>query len=168
MNSAVLHVIGFFRGQPWLVTRFLLTSAGRGIAALAVILLVREFLSSVSVGVAASGLTGARIAGGAASPWLIAFLLVMAFCGSALLSYDNQIVQQRLIAILELGTIERVVRHILTLTIGHFDQQSSGDMIHAVCHDISELRAIVFAAIRIFSAGVLAIALTASALWLSP
>lgn len=82
---------------------------------------------------------------------MLAALLVCVFVGASLLDYDNQVVQQRIIKIVELGMMERLIRHLLSLSVPFFDRQSHGDIVHAVRQDVSELRMVILAVARLFS-----------------
>lgn len=162
------HVVRLFRWEKRLIARFAATALGRSAASLAVILLIKEFLAGAvgtQEGLAAS--LGASL-GSMGALWLTAGALFACYVTSALCAYDNQVTQQRIVKILELGMMERLIRHLLTLSVPFFDRQEPGDIIQAVRQDISELRQVVTGLANIVFEGLLAVALFVSALVLSP
>jgi subfamily B ATP-binding cassette protein MsbA len=142
------------RGHRRLVAAFVLTSVGRSALLAAAMLLIREFL--------------ARALGGTATLGGLAALLAAAFVGAGVLSYHNAVIQQRMVKILELGMMERLVRHLLSLSVSALDRQSHGDVIQAVRQDVSDLRAVVISLAKLFLESVTALGLLASAAWLGP
>lgn len=162
------YVAALLRDRPGLVLRFAITSVGRSALSMAAILLIREFLSGIVS--ERRGLAGAiaSAAGPRAALALLAALLIGAFVGSSILNYRNEVIQQRIIKVLELGMMERLIRHLLRLSVPFFDRQSHGDIVQAVRQDVSELRMVVVSVARLFLEGILALGLFASALWLSP
>ena len=162
------HIIRLFRFERRLLARFVLTAVGRAATSMIVILLIRDFLGGV-LG-ERGGLAGvvSGTLGTAWALWAVATLLVAAYVGGSLLSYDNQVAQQRIIKVLELGMMERLIRHLLALSVPFFDRQSHGDIIQAVRQDVSNLRTVVISLANVFLEGVLAVALVISAVWLSP
>lgn len=129
-----------FRSQKLLLARFIVTALGRAGASLAVILLVRNFLG------AALGEPGGwfedigTALGGPTALWIIAGLVVFAYVVGSLFNYDNQVVQQRIIKVIELGMMERLIRHMLSLSVTFFDRQSHGDLIQAIRQDVTKFR----------------------------
>jgi ATP-binding cassette, subfamily B, bacterial MsbA len=162
------HVIELFRHQKRALARFAATSIGRSALATASILLMKEFLGGI-IG-ETGGLAGAvtTAVGPQAALSILAVLLVGTYVGASVMTYDNEVMQQRLVKILELGMMERLIRHLLVLSVSVFDRQSHGDIVHAVRQDVSELRIVVLSLSRLVMEGVLAIGLLASAIWLSP
>ncbi len=156
------------RSETRLVVRFALTAAGRSLLTVAGVLLIREFLGGVLGGGdgLASVVSGAL--GANAALWVVAGLLVATYVAASLCNYDNQVTQQRLVKALELGLVDRLIRHLLTLSISFFDRQSHGDIIQAVRQDISQLRVTVMSFGRMLIEGVLALGLLACAVWMSP
>ena len=129
---------------------------------MAIILLMRQFLSAV-----AAPSSGVEASGGAAL-WGIAALLVGAYVGASLLDYDNQVVRQRIVKAVELGLMERLVRHLLMLSVGFFDRTSQGDLIQAVRQDVADLRAIVLSCGTLVMESAVALGLAGVAIWMSP
>ncbi len=151
-----------------LVARFMVTAAGRAAASMAVILLIREFLSGVLGEGGGLAAWAAAKFGTAPALWMVAGLMVGSYLCGSLLNYDNQVSQQRIIKIVELGLMERLIRHLLSLSVPFFDRQSHGDIIQAVRQDVTQLRIVIISLANILLDGVLAVALLAVALWLSP
>ncbi len=168
MNLPLRHAASLFRHQKRIVVRFAFTSLGRMGLSVASILLIKEFLSGViqDSGGLASAL--ADSVGASAALWIVASLLVLTYLGAALMSYDNTVVQQRIVKILELGLMERLIRRMLTLSVLFFDRHSQGDLIQAVRQDVSMVRQSVVSFARMFLDGTLAIGLLVTAVWMSP
>ena len=157
-----------FRREKRLLARFVVTALGRAGASMAAIFLIKDFLTGVLGGAhGVAGLMSAR-SGEVTALWLVAFLLVVAYVGGSLLSYDNQVAQQRIVKILELGMMERLIRHLLTLSVPFFDRQSHGDIVQAVRQDVTNLRTTVQSIANLFLEGTHALALLVAVVWLSP
>jgi ABC-type multidrug transport system fused ATPase/permease subunit len=150
------HIQSVSRSHPRLVLRFALTSIGRTALTMGSILLIREYL------VLASAL------GASAALALVALLFVISSAGASALNYDNQVSQQRLIKVVELGMMERLIRHLLRLSVGFFDSRSHGDIIQAVRQDVTNLRVATLALARIVLELPMVGGLVLTAIWLSP
>ncbi len=162
------YIITLLRHEKPLVARFVVTSVARSALTMASILLIRDFLAGAigEVGGWAGAATNAF--GQTATLWLVAILLVGSYVGASLFNYWNQVAQQEIIKVLELGMMERLIRHLLGLSVPFFDRQSHGDIIQAVRQDVSELRSVVLSWGRIFLEATVALGLFIAALWLSP
>lgn len=168
MNKALALPLELVRHEPRLLARFILASVGRAALAAATILLIREFLSGV-LG-ESEGLAG-RVAGryGAEGAlWVVAALLLLAHLGATLLTYDSRVSQQRIVKVVELGTMNRLIRHLLSLSVSFFDERTHGDLIQTVRQDVSHLRTSAMAAATILLESVQALFLIAVAIVLSP
>lgn len=168
MRLPLEHLAPLFRRQRRLLARFIVTALGRAGAALAVILLVRNFLSATLGEPGGLSHDIATALGGPAALWIIAGLLILTYVVGSLFNYDNQVVQQRIIKVIELGMMERLIRHILTLSVTFFDRQSHGDIIQAIRQDVTHFRILVLSLAGLFFEAALASALLVSALWISP
>jgi ABC-type multidrug transport system fused ATPase/permease subunit len=84
------------------------------------------------------------------------------------LNYANTMIQLRIGEVVELRLAERVIRHLLTLSIPFFDRQSHGDIIQAVRHDVTEIRMTVRALCLLLVDGSIAAALLAGVISLAP
>ena len=151
-----------------LLVRFIVSSTGRAATSMAVIFFIREFLAS-----AVQDETGfTRLVGDLLGPsavlWVVAGLLLLTYMLGAVFLYDNQIVVQRLIKVIELGVMERLIRHLLELSVPYADRQQSGDIIQTLRTDVSQLRMVVHAAANIVLEAFVVVALLAMAAWISP
>lgn len=169
MRESVAQIIlPLFHRRKSLLIRFVFSSFGRALTSMAVIYFIREFLAgAVSE---PTGLVHALVGtqGRPAVLWLSAtLLLVTYFCG-ALLYYDNQLVVQRMIKVIELGVMERVIRQLFTLSVPFADRQSHGDIIQTVRTDITQLRMVVQALADIFLETAVVLALLITAMCISP
>ncbi len=150
------------------MSRFFITSVGRSALSLATILLIRDYLAALFAEPGAVTGPGGALVGPGAGLWLIGGLLVASYVGASLLNYDNLVVQQRIVKVVELGLMERLIRHLLGLSVPFFDRQSHGDIIQAVRQDVSDLRAAIIAMARLILETVVALGLFIAALALSP
>ena len=168
MKKALALPLELVRHEPRLLARFILASVGRAALAAATILLIREFLSGV-LG-ESEGLAG-RVAdrfGAEGALWVVAALLLLAHLGATLLTYDSRVSQQRIVKVVELGTMNRLIRHLLSLSVSFFDERTHGDLIQTVRQDVSHLRTSAMAAATIIVESVQALFLIAVAIVLSP
>jgi subfamily B ATP-binding cassette protein MsbA len=163
--AQIRELLRFHRG---LMAKFALTSLGRMALSMAGILLIREFLAGAigEAGGLSSKLSG--YFGEATTLWIVAVVFAATYVGSSMLNYANQIIQQRIVKIVELGTMVKLIRHLLRLSVPFFDRRSHGDIIQAVRSDVTDLRATTMALARIFLDGTLALGFLAAAVWLSP
>ncbi|WP_179137214.1 ABC transporter transmembrane domain-containing protein [Candidatus Entotheonella palauensis] len=151
-----------------LLVRFTLTSCGRSAASLAVILLIREFLGGVLADENRTSAVVADAVGVTGMLWATAGLLLGVYVLGSLCTYDNHVTQMRMIKVLELGTMEDLVRHLLRLSVPFFDRQSHGDIMQAVREDVTRLRQVVTALIDICVEGCVALGLVIATVMLSP
>ncbi|HUF31217.1 MAG TPA: ABC transporter ATP-binding protein [Gemmatimonadaceae bacterium] len=168
MRAMLALPLELVRHEPKLLARFTLASIGRAALAAATILLIREFLSGVL------GQSGG-LAGGVADRfgpegalWAVAALLLLAHLGATLLTYDTRVSQQRIVKVVELGTMDRLIRHLLSLSVSFFDERTHGDLIQTVRQDVSHLRTSAMAAATIVLESIQALFLIAVAIVLSP
>lgn len=161
------HFRALFAADPWLVLRFGGTSLGRSLAGLATILLTKSFLAGVLGATEAGGAAGQASAGTLAL-WSAALLLFLANVVGSLLAFDNRVTQQRMVRLIELRMMERLIRHLLQLSVAFFDRQSPGDILQAVRQDVVAVRSLVFSVAGIVLEAATALGLFVAALWLSP
>jgi subfamily B ATP-binding cassette protein MsbA len=150
------HILAVSRSHPRLVLRFAGTSLGRTALTMGSILLIREYLALASA------------LGASAALALVALLFVLSSVGASALNYDNQVSQQRLIKVVELGMMERLIRHLLRLSVSFFDSRSHGDVIQAVRQDVTNLRVATLALAKIVLETPMVAGLVITAIWLSP
>jgi ABC-type multidrug transport system fused ATPase/permease subunit len=148
--------LGFLRREPLLLVRFALSSLGRAGATAVTILLIREFLSAVLNTHDMGAL------------WKVVALLFLAHLVSAFLNYDARIAEQRIVQVVELGTMDRLIRHILSLSVGFYDRRTHGDLMTAVRQDVGNVRLIAMSAATMCIEAILALGLMIAAISLSP
>lgn len=165
--KAYRYVLTLFRLDRGLVLRFAVTSLGHSATSLAVILLLRDLLAGIVAGGLATP-TWATLLGPERGLWVVAAMLWFTFLAGTLLSLDNQVTQQRMVKALEMGLIERLLRHLLGMSVSYFERQSHGDILQAVRADVTELRTVIFGLAKLVLDGVTAMGLLAAAYWLSP
>lgn len=133
------------RPHPWLVTRFTIGSLGRAGMTAASILLIQEFLAEV--------LGQGRGFGFAISPesalWITVALLLLVSLSAAVFNYDSQVTQQKIVKAIELGTMERMIRHLLSLSVGFLDRRTHGDLLQSIRQDVTQMRMVVLSTARI-------------------
>ena len=151
-----------------LLVRFGLASLARSGFSLAILVLVQQFLAGVLAG--RSGMAGYLAVHLGRTPALcaVAGLLFLSYCGLSALTYEGQMVEQRIIRAFELGLLNRLVRHLLTLSVGFFERQSHGDLIQAIRLDVSKARNAAAACVRMGLESAQAAGYVAGALWISP
>jgi ABC-type multidrug transport system fused ATPase/permease subunit len=157
-------LLRLLRPHPGLVARFALASLGRAALTAASILLIREFLAGV-LGHEQKLLAGFSIE---TALFIVAGLLLVANLGAAALNYDSHVSQQKIVRAIELGTMERIIRLMLILSVGFFDRRTHGDLLQGVRQDVSQLRAVVLAAASVILEALQAAALIVAAISLSP
>ncbi len=167
MKRSLALPLQLLRREPGLVARFAAASMGRAALTGAGILLIREFLAAVlgqSAGFA--GLVeryGIRM-----SLWSVVGLLLVALLGSALLTYSARLNEQRIVAVVELGTMDRLIRHILSLSVGYFDRRTHGEIVQTIRQDVTHVRNVVVSSANMLLDALQAIALMVAAISLSP
>ena len=168
MSASTTFPLQLLRHRPILVLRFLLGSLGRAALTSATILLIHQFLAAV-LGQPGGWLS--EVLGGAGVQlslgWVIA-MLVIAQLGAVGLAYDSRISEHRILAAVELGTMERVIAHILGLSVDFFDARTHGELIQSVRNDVTNLRLVVAAQSSLLLETTQAVGLMAVATRLSP
>ena len=64
--------------------------------------------------------------------------------------------------------MEKIIRHLLGLSVHYFNRQSKGDLVQAIRQDVINLRQSANAYATIIRGALMALSLTAAVLWLSP
>lgn len=164
MKRLFLMLYRLFRPHPGLVARFVATSLGRAGLTAASILLIREFLSGV-LGAQRGLVQGISIE---ASLFIVVGLLLVANLGAAALNYDSQVSQQKMVKAIELGTMERLIRLFLMLSVGFLDRKSHGDLLQSVRQDVTQVRSVVLCTAGVLLESLQAAALICAAISLSP
>ena len=169
MNRSTINLIAsLFRCQKLLLVRFFVTSTGRALTSMAVIFFIREFLASaVNEGTGFTQVVADSF-GTAAVLWIVAGLLLLTYTCGAVFFYDNQIVVQRIIKVIELGVMERLIRHLLALSVPYADRQRTGEVIQTLRNDVSQMRMVVHAAANMLLESFVVVGLLIMATWISP
>ena len=155
------------RRKPSLAAQFAISSLGRAALTGATILLVRELLGGVLGRENGIARRLADTYGASAALGVVAAVLIATQIGAALLTYSAQVSQQRLVAAVELGTMERLITHLLGLSAGFFDRRTHGDVIQTLRQDVSQLRTVAVAVATMLLDALSAIALIGAAAVLS-
>lgn len=167
MKRSIALPIELLRREPSLLTRFAAASLGRAALTGAGILLIREFLAAV-LGQSAGFASLVQRYGIRLSLWSVVGLLLVAMLGSALMTYSARINEQRIVAVVELGTMDRLIRHILSLSVGYFDRRTHGEIVQTIRQDVTHVRMVVLSAANMLLDALQAIALMVAAIMLSP
>ncbi len=151
-----------------LLLRFVLTSLVRSVFSMAILVLMQQFLAGVLAG--QGGLAGylAGRLGRTPALYAVAALLFFSYLASSALTYGAQVAEQRLVRAFELGLLDRLVRHLLTLSVGFFERQSHGDLIQAIRMDVTHARDAAAACVAMALEATLAAGYLAGAIWISP
>ena len=163
MKQSLALPFRLLRDEPRLVARFTFASLGRAGLTAATILLIRDFLGGV---LGARDNAAVRSAG--AGLWTAVLLLLVAFLGAALLTYDSRITEQRIVKVIELGTMERLIGKLLGLSVGFFDRRTHGDLIQSVRQDVTQLRMVTLSVANLVLEALQAAGLMVAAILLSP
>lgn len=138
-------LIRLLRPHPGLAVRFTVASIGRAAMTAASILLIREFLAGV--------LGQGRAFGFSVSPesalWITVGLLLLVSLSAAVFNYDSQVTQQKIVKAIELSTMERLIRHLLGLSVGFLDRRTHGELIETIRQDVTQMRMVVLSTARI-------------------
>lgn len=156
MKESLALPFRLLRREPGQLLRFAVVSIGRAALISFSILLIYRFLA----GVLAKGDTQ--------SLWPVVGMLLLAQLGAAALGYDARLSEQRLVNVIELGTMDRLIRHIISMSAGFFDGRTHGDLVQSVRQDVTNLRLVTMAAAQLLFESVQAIGLIAVAVSLSP
>ena len=162
MKQSLALPFRLLRDEPRLVARFAIGSLGRSALTAGTILLIRDFLG---------GTLATRSAHATVHPaglWTVVVLLFVAFLGAALLTYDTRVTEQRIVKVIELGTMERLIQQLLGLSVGFFDRRTHGDLIQSVRQDVTQLRMVTLAVANLGLEAVQAAGLLVAAIVLSP
>jgi ABC-type multidrug transport system fused ATPase/permease subunit len=168
MSGSLALPLHLLRRKPVLVVRFLIGSLGRAVLTAATILLLHQFLAAV-LGQPGGWLTGAlRHIGVELSLWPVVALLAIVQLGAVVLAYDSRVSEHRILTVVELGTLERLIAHILSLSADFFDARTHGELIQTVRTDVASLRQVVASQSTLLLEATQAMGLIAVATRLSP
>lgn len=162
------YVVDAFRDRKRLVALFVATSLGRTFASIAMVLMIQQFLSVVlGKGGRLAGVIS-HVFGSANVLWVMVGLLLIAFLAAPALECWNSIVTQRAVEVLELRLMERLIRHLLGLSVQYFDRRTHGDLIQALRQDVVQLRMMVSSWANVLLEGTLVAGMWCVLVWLSP
>jgi subfamily B ATP-binding cassette protein MsbA len=167
VKQSIVLPVQLLRREPGLLLRFAGASLGRAALSGAGILLIREFLAAV-LGHSAGFASLVQRYGIKLSLWSVVGLLLLALIGSALMTYSARLNEQRIVAVVELGTMDRLIRHILSLSVGYFDRRTHGETVQTIRQDVTHVRMVVLSAANMLLDALQAIALMVAAISLSP
>ena len=103
------------------------------------ILLIREFLA----GVLGQGRAFGVSVGAESALWITVALLLLVSLSAAVFNYDSQVTQQKIVKAIELGTMERMIRHLLSLSVGFLDRRTHGESLESIRQDVIQMRMVV-------------------------
>lgn len=156
------------RRRPRWVVEFVLMSVLRALFTWAAVYLIQQFLAGILGG---SGGVAAALTdrwGASAALYVLAATLGGTYVLSGAVSYRGQVVEQRLIRDLEVDVVERLTRHLLSLSVDFFDRTTPGDLVVTLRQDVAKLRNVIAAQARMLFDAAQAIGLVGAAVWLSP
>jgi ABC-type multidrug transport system fused ATPase/permease subunit len=152
------------RGEPALVSGFVLSTIGRAALSSSTILLIHEFLAAAL----GRGDGWAARLGLHPPVWSLVALLLGVQLAAVLLAYHSRLAEQRILEVVELGTMDRLIRHVLTLSVGFFDHRTHGELVQTIRQDVANLRSVTMAASALLLESLQAAGLIAVAITLSP
>ncbi len=168
VQSIFFLVARLFRWRKRLLARFVATSIGRAMTSMAVIFFIREFLATAVHDDTLLATAIGDSLGNTGAMWTAAGLLLLTYLCGALFFFDNQIVVQRIIKVIELGLMERLIRHLMVLSVPFADRQSHGDIIQTLRTDVTQTRMVVHAVANILLEACVVAGLIGMATWISP
>jgi subfamily B ATP-binding cassette protein MsbA len=155
------------RREPRLLALFGGASLARAALGGASILLIREFLAAVLGQQSGFASVAARY-DIHLTLWSVVALLLCALIGSALLTYVARISEQRIVTVVELGTMDRLIRHILSLSVGYFDRRTHGETVQTIRQDVTNVRIVAVSVANLMLEALQTAGLTIAAITLSP
>ena len=167
MKQSFALPVQLLRREPGLLFRFAAASLGRAALTGAGILLIREFLAAV-LGQSAGFASLVERYGIRLSLWSVVGLLLLSLLGTAMLTYSARLNEQRIVTVVELGIMDRLIRHILSLSVGYFDRRTHGEIVQTIRQDVTQVRNVVLSSANMVFDALQAIALLVAAISLSP
>jgi ABC-type multidrug transport system fused ATPase/permease subunit len=168
LKSSLALPLNLLRHRPGLVLRFIIGSLGRAALTSAIILLIHQFLAAV-LGQPGGWVTALlNRAGIELSLSSAIVMLAVVQLGAVALAYDSRISEHRILTAVELGTLERVISHVLGLSVDFFDDRTHGELIQSVRQDVTNLRVVTAAHMTLLLEATQALGLIAVATRLSP
>ncbi len=168
MHFAWSHARGFVGANWALVLWFAGTSLGRTATIVAVILLIRDFLTGVLSEPSGLAARVTAAVGQQRAFWAAVAVLLTVFVTGGLCAYASQLAMQRLIRLLELDLMQKLITHVLRLPVAFFDRHHRGDLVESIRQDVSKTRAAAAAVIEVLVYGAQASAYAGAAMVISP
>ena len=168
MSGALSLPLQLLRRRPGLLLRFVVATLGRAALTSLTILLIHQFLATVlgQPGGWASALL--HRAGIELSLGAVIVMLTLVQLAAIVLGYDARVSEHRILSAIEMGTMERVIRHVLGLSVDFFDDRTHGEFVQSLRNDVANLRLVCAAYATILLEMTQAIGLIAVATRLSP
>jgi ABC-type multidrug transport system fused ATPase/permease subunit len=166
--ASARRLAGLAVEQRGLMAAFVAASLTRAAMATAVVLLTQQFLTGVLAegGGPAAELT--RRLGGGTALWIVAGLLLACHLVAGVAGYAVRVSEQRILRAVELRILDRVIAHLLTLSMDFFERQSQGDLVQTVRQDTTKSIGLLSSSARLGVELLQALALFAAAAWISP
>jgi ABC-type multidrug transport system fused ATPase/permease subunit len=162
------YVKDCFRDRRMLLASFFVSSIGRTASTLASILVIQQLLTAMlDKGGGLSQAIG-HVFGASSVVWVMTGLLLGTFLSAAWFHFWNDIVTQRAVEALELGLMERLIRHLLSLSVQYFDRRTHGDILQAIRQDVTQLRIMVASYASILLQGMMVLGMLILLFRLSP
>ncbi|HEX6642032.1 MAG TPA: ABC transporter ATP-binding protein [Thermoanaerobaculia bacterium] len=155
------------RREPRLLALFGGASLARAALGGASILLIREFLAAVLGQKSGFASIAARY-DIHLTLWSVVALLFCALIGTSLLTYVARISEQRIVTVVELGTMDRLIRHILSLSVGYFDRRTHGETVQTIRQDVTNVRIVAVSVANLLLEALQTAGLMIAAISLSP
>ncbi len=168
MTFAWTRARAFARVHWALLGGFMAMSLARTASTIAVVFLIRDFLTGVLLEPQGLGLRLTQALGQRAALGVVAGLLFAVFVAGALCAYGSQITQQRLVRRFELELMQTLIKHLLRLPVAFFNQRHRGDLVDSIRLDVSRTRMAVTAIADLFVLGAQGLAYVGSAIVISP
>lgn len=145
LKQQLSMLVRLLRPHPGLVVRFTVGSLGRAAMTAASILLIREFLA----GVLGQGRAFGFSISAESALWITVVLLLLVSLSAAVFNFDSQVTQQKIVKAIELDAMERMIRHLLALSVGFLDRKTHGELIQTIRQDVIQMRMVVLSTARI-------------------
>ena len=147
------HARQFARVHWALLLGFGATSLARTASTVAVVFLIRDFLTGVLMEPQGLALRLMDAFGQMAALWVVSGLLFGTFVVGALCAYGSQVAQQRLTRRFELDLMQTLITHLLRLPVAFFNRRHRSDLVESIRGDVSKTRIAVSAMGDIFVIG---------------
>ncbi len=168
MSGSPARLRTLYVGNRGLLARFGAMSLARAVFTAGSIFLIREFLSGVLGDGEGPAADLAAEMGRSTALWAVAGILLAVYLGAAMCKLDSLVVQERLVRRVELTVMERLITHLLALSVPFLEREGQGDLLQAVREDITRLRIVLVARLSMLVDGAQAAALGVAAYVLSP